>query len=251
MTESVIARLERVGKVFQGGTTALEDVSLEIETGRFTSIVGPSGCGKSTILRLIAGLAEPSSGRVVRDAQASRIGFVFQEPTLMPWRRVLGNAALPLRLAGQRDAEARARAALAAVGLADAERLYPRQLSGGMKMRVSIARALATTPSLLLMDEPFAALDEITRARLGRDLRRLHHETGLSTVFVTHSVYESVFLSDRVVVMSPRPGRIVADLAIAGPALRDEGFRDDPAYHAQCRAVSAALRVAMGEQALV
>ncbi len=232
-------------KAFSGGTVALDGLDLDVRRGEFVSLLGPSGCGKSTALRLMAGLAEPTAGTVQRGS--ARLGFVFQEPTLMPWRTVRGNVRLPLQMAGmsRREAEPRVAGALARVGLDGFGRAYPRQLSGGMKMRVSIARAIATDPDLLLMDEPFAALDEITRAQLNDDLLRLWQARGLTIVFVTHSVYESVYLSSRVVVMAPRPGRVVADLAVQPPAMRDEEHRTSPSYIRDCRAVSAALKVAM------
>ncbi len=249
---SALAGLHQVGKTFSNGTVALEGVDLAVRRGEFLSLLGPSGCGKSTALRLLAGLTEPTTGRVERAAGgAARLGFVFQEPTLMPWRTVEGNVRLPLQLQGVRRAEAAPRVAeaLARVGLAGFERSYPRQLSGGMKMRVSIARALATRPAILLMDEPFAALDEITRARLNDDLLRLWQSEQLTIVFVTHSVYESVFLSSRIVVMAPRPGRVAADLPMQAPVARDEEYRTSDAYMHDCRRVSAALKAAMGEAA--
>lgn len=247
-----LVQLRGVGKRFEigkgAGTEALRDLTLDIAQGSFTSLLGPSGCGKSTALRLIAGLSAPSAGSVtIRDAKG--LSFVFQEPALMPWRTVAGNVALPLTVEGVPKAETASRvaAALAQVGLDGFARAYPRQLSGGMKMRVSIARALVTRPLLLLMDEPFAALDEITRTRLNDDLLRLHVAERLTIVFVTHSVYESVFLSDRILVMAPRPGRIVADIAIEAPGLRDEMFRTSDTYNRQARIVSKALHDAMGD----
>ena len=241
-----IVALRGVGKTFSNGTEALRGVDLAIGPGEFVSLLGPSGCGKSTALRLIAGLAEPSAGRV-EWARRERLGFVFQEPTLMPWRTVLGNIRLPLQVAGigKSEAEARAEAALAQVGLAGFEASYPRQLSGGMKMRVAIARALVTGPKLLLLDEPFAALDEITRLRLNEDLLGLWASSGLTVAFVTHSVYESVFLSTRILVMAPRPGRIVADIALPDAGPRDEAYRTSAPYNEACRTVSAALKAAM------
>jgi NitT/TauT family transport system ATP-binding protein len=243
-----VLRLSGVGKTFPNGTVALAGMALEVQEGEFVSLLGPSGCGKSTALRLIAGLATPSAGLVTWE-EAPRLGFVFQEPTLMPWRTVSGNVRLPLQMAGvsRREAAPRVAEALARVGLAGFERAYPRQLSGGMRMRVSIARAIATRPTVLLMDEPFAALDEITRARLNDDLLVLWAAGGLTVVFVTHSVYESVYLSSRIVVMAPRPGRVVADLPVQPPVARDEDYRTAPAYIADCRAVSAALRAAMAD----
>ena len=212
--------------------------------GEFVSLLGPSGCGKSTALRIIAGLGGATEGTVERPG--GKIGFVFQEPTLMPWRTVLGNVRLPLGLAGIGHAAARTRAlsALEMVGLREFAGAYPRQLSGGMKMRVSIARALVTDPALLLMDEPFAALDEITRQKLNDDMLRLWHEAGLTVVFVTHSVYEAAYLSSRVVVMGARPGRIVGDVALPRPWPREEAFRASPDYAALTRRVSAMLEPA-------
>jgi NitT/TauT family transport system ATP-binding protein len=251
-----VVRLSRVGKVYSSGTEALADVTLDVREGEFLSLVGPSGCGKSTVLRLIAGLGELTSGRIEwpgagpgagPDADNRRVGFVFQEPTLMPWATVAANVMLPLKLKGvARDAaEPRVAAALDRVGLEGFAKAYPRQLSGGMKMRVSIARALVTEPSLLLMDEPFAALDEITRFKLNNDLLVLWQEQRWTVIFVTHSVYESVYLSSRIAVMAARPGRVVADLPIDAPYPRDEGFRTSSAYNGFCRTVSAALRQAM------
>jgi NitT/TauT family transport system ATP-binding protein len=252
-----IVRLSEVGKVYANGTVALDGVSLDIRDGEFVSLVGPSGCGKSTVLRLIAGLGELSRGRIDwpgalpvappgRTADP-RLGFVFQEPTLMPWSTVFANVMLPLRLKGvARDAAApRVEAALHRVGLEGFARAYPRELSGGMKMRVSIARALITEPRLLLMDEPFAALDEITRFKLNDDLLGLWREQRWTVIFVTHSVYESVYLSNRIVVMAARPGRVVADLPIDAAYPRDEAFRTSTAYNGYCRTVSAALQQAM------
>jgi len=241
-----IVTLDRVRKRFANGTEALDDVSLAIRPGEFLSLLGPSGCGKSTVLRLIAGLTPPSAGTVAWD-EGRDLGFVFQEPTLMPWARVLANVLLPLRLAGmqRQPAEARARATLALVGLEDFDRAFPRQLSGGMKMRVSIARALVTEPRLLLMDEPFAALDEITRLKLNDDLLTLWQRQRFTAVFVTHSVFESVYLSSRILVMSARPGRIAADIAIDAPYPRHAGFRLSPDYARHCAEVSAALVQAM------
>jgi len=240
-----------LGKRFPGGTEALSGIDLALGAGEFLSLLGPSGCGKSTLLRLIAGLAQPTEGTLAWSGARPRIGFVFQEPTLMPWTTALENVRLPLRLAaalGRDEQRGRAAAALADVGLAGFEHAYPRELSGGMRMRVSLARALVTEPALLLMDEPFAALDELTRNRLNDDLLALWAgRAGATTVvFVTHSVFESVYLSSRIVVMSPRPGRIAEELGIDAPAPRPPGFRTSADYAALCRAASEALERAMG-----
>lgn len=253
--------LRSVSKVFANGTVALNDMSLTVDEGAFVSLLGPSGCGKSTALRIIAGLGEPTSGEIDWP-QASRdvdghpereIGFVFQEPTLMPWATVFNNVWLPLRL--QRVSRSTARdpvmEALTMVGLEKFAGSYPRELSGGMKMRVSIARALVTRPKLLLMDEPFAALDEITRFKLNEDLLELWQRFGWTVVFVTHSVFESVYLSERVVVMAARPGRVVADLSIDAPYPRGEEFRTSTPYNEYCREASATLHAAMMAAALV
>jgi NitT/TauT family transport system ATP-binding protein len=237
--------LSRVVKTFATGTAALDGVDLTIAAGSFVSLLGPSGCGKSTLLRIIAGLDRPTTGDV-RGVE-SPISFVFQEPTLMPWATVADNIYLPLRLAGASRAAAEPRIADAVrlVGLDGFDRAYPRELSGGMKMRVSLARALVTRPRLLLLDEPFAALDEITRFKLNDDLLRLWRDQGWTVVFVTHSVYESVFLSERVVVMSPRPGRIAADVAIDLPQPRAAALRASPAYGVLAQSVSDRLARAM------
>jgi NitT/TauT family transport system ATP-binding protein len=212
-----------VSKVFANGVQALADVSLDVQDGEFLSVLGPSGCGKSTLLRLIAGLTEPSTGAIDWSAGKRRnLGFVFQEPTLMPWATALANVALPLKLRGmaRNEREARAAQALGNVGLKGFERVWPRELSGGMKMRVSLARALVVEPRLLLMDEPFAALDEQTRMTMGDELLRIWAATGKTVVFVTHSLTEAVYLADEVVVMSPRPGRIVDHLQVSLPRPR-------------------------------
>jgi NitT/TauT family transport system ATP-binding protein len=238
-----------VSKVFANGVKALADVSLDVEAGEFLSVLGPSGCGKSTLLRLIAGLAEPTTGAIEWPDERNRtdLGFVFQEPTLMPWATALANVALPLRLQGMARSEREMRAveALDSVGLKGFERTWPRELSGGMKMRVSLARALVVEPRLLLMDEPFAALDEITRHRLNDDLLELWQRSGITVVFVTHSVFESVFLSQRIVVMAARPGRVSAELAVTEPYPRGAAFRTSAEYAAWCRQASSQLAQAM------
>ena len=246
-----LVRVHGVSKSFTNGVAALADVSLDVAEGEFVSVLGPSGCGKTTLLRLIAGLAGPNGGRVERPTGRNETGFVFQEPTLMPWATALANVALPLKLAGVPRAErlARAAKALAGVGLAGFERSYPRELSGGMKMRVSIARALVTRPRLLLMDEPFAALDEITRHKLNIDLLALWQRERFTAVFVTHSVFESVFLSQRIALMSARPGRVWCQIPIPAAYPRDEAFRTSAGYAALCRQVSQRLGEAMAAEA--
>ena len=241
-----LVSLHGVGKIYANGAVALQGVDLEVRSGEFLTLLGPSGCGKTTILRLIAGLDKVTSGALIRRFDAA-VGFVFQEPTLMPWASVFDNVFLPLRLQGRtrQSAAPEVMAALALVGLADFGNAYPRELSGGMKMRASIARALVLRPALLLMDEPFAALDEITRFRLNDDLLRLQGELGATIVFVTHSVYESAYLSTRIVVMAARPGRIVAEIDQDAPMPRDQNFRSSPAYMAGCRLASEALQSAM------
>jgi len=234
--------------------TALEAVDLDVGRGEFLSLLGPSGCGKTTLLRIIAGLTEPSEGerRLSLGAhgdrmQPGRVGFVFQDPTLMPWATIADNVMLPFRLAGRLGARERERVLgeIRAVGLAGFERAYPRQLSGGMRMRVSIARALVTDPDLLLLDEPFAALDEITRMALNDDLLRLWESRRTTVVFVTHSVFESVYLSTRIAVMTGRPGRISAELLVELPQPRERALRTSPEYAAICATVSNALARAM------
>ncbi len=248
----VAVSLRGVNKTFAGGVTALDHLDLEFRPGEFVSLLGPSGCGKSTALRLIAGLMEPTRGTVSVSgggrARHGQIGFVFQEPTLMPWASVAANVRLPLVLRHEDAAPTgeRVAAALTQVGLDGFEDSYPRELSGGMKMRVSIARALVTAPALLLMDEPFAALDEVTRFRLNDDLIALWRAARRTVVFVTHSVFESVYLSERVVVMTSRPGRVFADLRIEAPYPRDRQFRTSAEYAALCRRVSEALADATG-----
>ena len=244
--------LEGVGKVYSTGVVALKNVDLTIGRGEFLSLLGPSGCGKSTVLRLIAGLGELSQGSVSWQDGGNRvaqndIGFVFQEPTLMPWATVFKNVYLPLKLRGLSRSEARVRvdSAIEQVGLAGFSNAYPRELSGGMRMRVSIARALVAQPKILLMDEPFAALDEITRFRLNDDLLRLWADHKWTVVFVTHSVYESVYLSNRIVIMSARPGRVHADMVIRVPYPRNEEYRTSTVYNEYCRAASAYLAEAM------
>ncbi|HYD29430.1 MAG TPA: ABC transporter ATP-binding protein [Azospirillaceae bacterium] len=243
-----LVRLEGVGKVFANGTRALAGVDLTVRQGEFVSLLGPSGCGKSTVLRLIAGLAQPSEGRVDRVEERPSLGFVFQEPTLMPWATVADNVRLPLRLKGE-GAGASVVEALARVGLDGFAGHYPRELSGGMKMRASLARALITRPRLLLLDEPFAALDEITRFRLNDDLLALWQAERWTAVFVTHSVFESVYLSSRIVVMAARPGRVVADIPVGAPYPRTVDFRTSAPYIDLCREVTARLAEAMAEAA--
>ena len=251
--------LDRVGKTYANGTVAVRDVALTVGEHEFLSLLGPSGCGKSTVLRMIAGLGDITTGTIAwpkspLDAAGRPerdVGFVFQEPTLMPWATVFDNVYLPLKLQRRPKASVRDQVmdALEMVhldGFADA---YPRELSGGMKMRVSIARALVTEPRVLLMDEPFAALDEITRFKLNNDLLGLWRERSFTVVFVTHSVFESVYLSNRIVVMAARPGRVIADIAVDAPYPRDEAFRTSPVYNDHCRQVSGELRAAMGEDA--
>ncbi len=244
-----VVTLRGVSRLYPSGTLALDRLSLRIERGEFLTLVGPSGCGKTTLLRLIAGLTEPSGGRVEwsPDGGTRRLGFVFQEPTLMPWARVEDNIRLPLMLAAVSRAELAGRAgeAIAHIGLGGFERAYPRELSGGMRMRVSIARALVTEPQILLMDEPFAALDEITRFKLENDLSSLAERRRLTVLFVTHSVFESVYLGSRVVVLSSRPGRVASEFRVEAPAPRGESFRTSAAYLDACRQVSALLARAM------
>jgi NitT/TauT family transport system ATP-binding protein len=257
MLPDTAIELEGVEKRFDGGTLALAGVSLRVPRRGFVAIVGPSGCGKSTLLRIVAGL-EPATAGTVRvappdasRAQVQRLSFVFQDATLMPWADVFDNVWLPLRVAGSARAQARERIApvLEAVGLSAFERAYPRELSGGMRMRVSIARALVSRPAMLLMDEPFAALDEITRMRLNDDLLDWWRARDLTALFVTHSVFEAVYLSERVIVMGPRPGRFVADIEVDEPYPRGEAFRTSQRYAARCAQVSRALRAAMEDAA--
>jgi NitT/TauT family transport system ATP-binding protein len=249
-----IVALRKVGKTFDSGTVALRGFDLAVSDGEFVSLLGPSGCGKSTALRVVAGLSEASEGAVewpgAADGAADSIGFVFQEPTLMPWADVSANVRLPLKLAHVDELQARAAVAqtLARVGLADFAGAYPRELSGGMKMRTSIARALVTEPQLLLLDEPFAALDEITRFKLNNELLALWQQRHRTVIFVTHSVFESVYLSQRIVVMTPRPGRVFTEIAVDAPYPRDEAFRTSVEYAGICRLASEALSKAMAER---
>ncbi|HYF59678.1 MAG TPA: ABC transporter ATP-binding protein [Burkholderiaceae bacterium] len=244
-TATPLLALDAVGMRFPNGVQALDGLELSIARGEFLSLLGPSGCGKSTALRLLAGLARPTAG-TVRRPEGLRPGFVFQEPTLMPWATVFDNVRLPLRLKGlgadavREDVDA----ALEQVGLGGFARAYPRELSGGMRMRVSIARALVTRPDVLLLDEPFAALDEITRGRLDDELLALWHAHRLTVVFVTHSVYEAIYLSTRVAVFGARPGRVVETIRVDAPHPRGDAFRADPAYARDCVRASAALRAA-------
>jgi NitT/TauT family transport system ATP-binding protein len=261
-------------KTYPNGLRALEPVDLQVRRGDFATLLGPSGCGKSTLLRMIGGLSSPTAGSVVLwpgpaadavvsgeparggiDRQAPGatgdkrgLAFVFQSPTLMPWASVERNVQLPLDLAGYKDGVAsKVDAALDMVALKDFTRVYPRELSGGMQMRVSIARALVTEPRLLLMDEPFGALDEITRNRLDREIRDLWARRSLTVVFVTHSIYEAVFLSTRVLVMSARPGRIVGELEIGESHPRTDAFRVSERFARSCRQLSDMLASASGD----
>src|SRR3954451_1439710 len=245
----VEVRLRAVTKIYDSGVMALGPLDLDVCNGDFVSLLGPSGCGKSTALRLIAGLNAPTTGSVAvsyRRAQARAghsIGFVFQEPTLMPWTSVRENVRLPLKLADARPAESDAvvESALAQVGLAEFAGAFPRELSGCMKMRVSLARALVTDPDILLMDEPFAALDEITRFKLNNDLLTVWRNLRKTVIFVTHSVFESVYLSQRVIVMTPRPGRIASEFRIDVPEPRGDDFRTSAEYASFCLSVSNAF----------
>jgi NitT/TauT family transport system ATP-binding protein len=247
-------RAHGVGMVFRGGFEALRDVTLNVARGDFVALVGPSGCGKSTLLRLVAGLIGATAGELTVDGlpprQARReqhdMAFVFQQPALLPWRTVAANVGLPLELDGQSRPTRRERVAelLDLVGLHDFAGAHPHQLSGGMRMRVSLARALVGRPGLLLLDEPFGALDEITRQRLNEELRRLWASQGFTALFVTHNVFEAAFLAQRVVVMSPRPGRIARELVVPFGADRTPDLRARPEFAAFCGAVSRELQEA-------
>ena len=239
---SVALRLEGVRRAF-GGLVVIEHLDLQIEAGEFLAVLGPSGCGKSTLLRMIAGLAPPDEGQIAAEPERPQAAFVFQDAHLLPWRTALDNAALPLELmgAGRDERHAKARAALDQVGLAEAEARYPSQLSGGMRMRVSLARALVTEPRLLLMDEPFAALDEITRFHLEVQLRDLWHSRGMTVVFVTHSISEAAFLANRAVVLTRRKGRIKLDRRFDLPAVRTNELRSDPRLGREMRMLMDAM----------
>lgn len=240
--------LHDVGKHFMPGhVTAVEHVSLNVPAGQFVAMLGPSGCGKSTLLRMIAGLETPTAGYVSpapHDAVAGQhVAFVFQDAHLLPWRNVLDNAALPLELQGIAKTKRREHAAeeLARVGLGDALDRFPNQLSGGMRMRVSLARAMVTRPRLLLLDEPFAALDEITRQHLDVQLRELWKSTGMTVVFVTHSIMEAAYLAERAIVFSPRPAKVVLDHMLALPTDRPPSLRGEAAFASEMRRLFDAL----------
>ena len=245
--------MSHVEKTFNGDVVALRDMNLSVNDGDFMSLLGPSGCGKSTALRLISGLIHPTRGKIGWEGGQGidDLGVVFQDPTLMPWATVAENVWLPFRLKGVPFAQVENEVSetLALVGLEKFHDSYPRELSGGMKMRVSIARAMVTKPRLILMDEPFAALDEITRFKLNNDLLALKSAIGCTVIFVTHSVFESVFLSDRIVVMAARPGRVIHELTVDTPYPRHEAFRTSAEYAAHTRAASDALQEAIGAAA--
>jgi NitT/TauT family transport system ATP-binding protein len=244
-------RAHGVRMTYPNGTVALAPVDLAVQPGEFLTLLGPSGCGKSTLLHILAGLLAPTAGEVTwwgalqppAPTRGPRLAFVFQAPTLMPWARVQANVRLPLDLMHRprEDADAAAGKALAQVGLAGFARHLPRELSGGMQMRASIARALAVDPDLLLMDEPFGALDEFTRQRLDSDLLALWSARNLTVVFVTHSIHEAVFLSTRVVVMGARPGRILESRTIDARGPRDDAWRVSTAFAEHARALSACV----------
>jgi len=236
---STALTMDAVNKRWPNDELALHDVDLNLDAGEFVALVGPSGCGKSTLLRIAAGLESPSSGSV--DVQARTTEFVFQDPTLLPWRTVAENVRLPLDLVGRQDPQ-RVHSALAEVGLAGSADKLPRELSGGMKMRASVARALVTTPDLFLLDEPFSAVDELRREELNRMLLSLHHRRAFACLLVTHSVTEAVLLADRVIVLSDQPGRVVATIEIPLPRADRFERRFDQDFVALTRRVSTALR---------
>lgn len=246
---TTLLTLNNIRRQFADGTAALANISADIEAESFVSLVGPSGCGKSTLLRLIAGLDETSSGSITwTNGQPDDVGFVFQDATLMPWATVADNVWLPHRLRGmsREDAQPLIDEALERVGLGGRQSAYPRELSGGMRMRVSIARALSLKPRVLLMDEPFAALDEITREKLNDDLNDLWAEHKWTVIYVTHSVYEAAYLSTRILVMPARPGAFVADVAVEAPVDRGDGWRANPRFAQISADVTAQLRAAAG-----
>ena len=233
-----LVSIRNVSKQFANGTLAIRGVDLDLRDGEFVSLLGPSGCGKSTLLRIIAGLGSPSAGTVEWPSGSSHagpeplLGFVFQDPTLMPWSNALKNVMLPMTLAGvsHREAEPRAAEMLALVGLKGFEKSYPRELSGGMKMRVSIARALVTHPKILLMDEPFAALDEQTRLLLGDKVLQIQQQLKQTTLLITHNITEAVQLSDRIVVMTYRPGKVKRVVEISLPRPRSSEIVSSEAF---------------------
>jgi NitT/TauT family transport system ATP-binding protein len=245
-----VITLSHVTKIFSTGTIALQDVSLTVGDGEFLSLVGPSGCGKSTILSLIAGLSSPTQGDLCWQIPAYRqeLAFVFQDAALLPWSTVKENIRLPLKLAGmsRSQSDQLVAEAIELVGLVGFEKAFPRQLSGGMRMRVSIARAIVTQPKVLLMDEPFGALDEITRNKLNEDVMQLWHQKRWTVLFVTHNIYEAVYLSTRVAVMGVNPGRIVDELQIDEPYPRSEEFRQSAEFGQYRRRLATALATGMG-----
>ncbi len=265
--------IDSVRRVFETGLVAVDGIDLLIPAGQFLAILGPSGSGKSTLLRMIAGLDQPTSGQITAspfalliqpdgvvtsnplsyysDTHSRDQAYVFQDAHLLPWRNVLGNVALPLELRGEPRAArlAAAREAISRVGLTDSQRLYPAQLSGGMRMRASLARALVTQPKLLLLDEPFAALDEITRQQLDEQLRRLWQETGMTVIFVTHSIMEATFLAERAIVVSRRPAKVVLDHPIDLPANRGSDLRGRPEFAREMAVLMTALQRGTGELA--
>jgi NitT/TauT family transport system ATP-binding protein len=246
-SSGIRVRAQHIGRTFDNGVVALDGLDMEAAPGEFLAILGPSGCGKSTLLRLIAGLDKPQAGSVhVESANGERrseTSYVFQDAHLLPWRTVLNNVALPLELMHVSRPERRdaSRHAIEQVGLAEAVDRYPNQLSGGQRMRVSLARAIVTNPSLLLLDEPFAALDEITRQRLDEELLQLWARRGMTVLFVTHSTTEAVFLAQRAIVMTRRPGRIIADHRIDLPAERPGAIRATPEFARETRVLYEAL----------
>lgn len=248
-SSGIAVELRGVGRTFDGEVVAVDEIDLRLEPGQFLAILGPSGCGKSTLLRLIAGLDEPSRGTIVAGATAreagggTRVAYVFQDAHLLPWRNVLRNVSLPLELEGAARQERlrAARQAIEKVGLGDAVERYPGQLSGGMRMRVSLARALVTSPDLLLLDEPFAALDEITRHKLDEQLHQLWRDRGMTVAFVTHSITEAAFLAQRAIVLTRRPGRVALDHTLALPAERTAALRTEPAFAREMRVLFEAL----------